>query len=135
MIHCLMLSKNAGIRLHTQTLIYFTPFLISIFQSIGHISDAIINPAITIGAIIIGKKSLPVAMVYFVAQMIGSILGYGLLKVIYKGRFSGVNVFTTCIIQYLYIPHAENIKYDLIKKYLVIRLLHQKFFCTAVFRL
>lgn len=53
-----------------------------IIQSIGHISDAHINPAITIGAVVLGKKSLQTASVYFVAQCLGAIMGYGLLKVV-----------------------------------------------------
>ncbi|KAH0550123.1 aquaporin-like isoform X1 [Cotesia glomerata] len=51
-------------------------------QSIGHISGAHINPAVTVGAVVMGKKSLTGACVYFVAQCLGAILGYGLLKVV-----------------------------------------------------
>lgn len=50
-------------------------------QSIGHISDAHINPAITVGAVVLGKKSLRMAAVYLVAQCLGAVMGYGLLKV------------------------------------------------------
>ncbi|XP_063979294.1 aquaporin AQPcic-like [Diachasmimorpha longicaudata] len=53
-----------------------------IIQSIGHISGAHINPAITVGAVILGKKSLPAASVYFLAQCLGAIVGYGMLKII-----------------------------------------------------
>ncbi|XP_003694175.1 aquaporin-like isoform X1 [Apis florea] len=51
-------------------------------QSIGHISGAHINPSITVAALILGKKSLPMSILYIIAQCIGAMLGYGLLKVI-----------------------------------------------------
>lgn len=53
-------------------------------QSIGHISDAHINPAITVGAVVLGKKSLQAASVYVVAQCLGAVMGYGLLKVCWR---------------------------------------------------
>lgn len=53
----------------------------SFSQSIGHISDAHINPAITIGSIVLGKKSLAVGIFYIFAQCAGAIVGYGFLKV------------------------------------------------------
>ncbi|XP_015115170.1 aquaporin [Diachasma alloeum] len=53
-----------------------------IIQSIGHISGAHINPAITVGSVVLGKKSLTAASVYFFAQCLGAIAGYGMLKVI-----------------------------------------------------
>ncbi|XP_008550663.1 aquaporin AQPAe.a isoform X1 [Microplitis demolitor] len=53
-----------------------------VIQSIGHISGAHINPAITVGAVVMGKMSLTKASVYFVAQCLGAILGFGLLKVV-----------------------------------------------------
>ncbi|XP_033221735.1 aquaporin AQPcic-like isoform X2 [Belonocnema kinseyi] len=53
-----------------------------VIQGIGHISGAHINPAITVGAIVLGKKSLPIAIIYIIAQLIGGILGYGLLKAV-----------------------------------------------------
>ncbi|KAK0176339.1 hypothetical protein PV328_000484 [Microctonus aethiopoides] len=53
-----------------------------ILQSIGHISGGHINPAITIGAVVMGKKSLMAASVYIFAQCLGGVLGYGLLKIV-----------------------------------------------------
>ncbi|XP_012543739.1 aquaporin isoform X3 [Monomorium pharaonis] len=53
-----------------------------VIQCIGHISQAHINPAVTVGAVILGKKTIPEALVYFVSQMIGATLGYGMLKVV-----------------------------------------------------
>ncbi|XP_043463460.1 aquaporin-like [Leptopilina heterotoma] len=51
-----------------------------IIQSIGHISAAHINPAITLGSVVLGKKSLPIAILYIFAQLVGAIIGFGLLK-------------------------------------------------------
>lgn len=52
---------------------------------LGHISGAHLNPAVTIGAVIIGLKSIPTGIAYIGAQIIGAIIGYGLLMVnIYK---------------------------------------------------
>lgn len=50
-------------------------------QCFGHISQAHVNPAITVGAVVLGKKTIPEALVYLVSQVIGAILGYGMLKV------------------------------------------------------
>lgn len=55
------------------------PFLF--LQCVGHISGAHINPAITVASVILGNKSLPIAGLYIVAQCLGGLIGYGLLKV------------------------------------------------------
>lgn len=49
---------------------------------LGHISGAHLNPAVTIGAVIIGLKTIPTGIVYFAAQMLGATVGYGLLKIV-----------------------------------------------------
>ncbi|XP_072761443.1 aquaporin AQPAe.a-like isoform X1 [Anoplolepis gracilipes] len=51
-------------------------------QCIGHISGADINPAITVATVILGRKSLLIAGLYIIAQCLGSLIGYGLLKTI-----------------------------------------------------
>lgn len=51
-------------------------------QCIGHISGAHINPSVTVAALILGKKSLPMAALYIIAQCLGALMGYGLLKAI-----------------------------------------------------
>lgn len=51
-------------------------------QSVGHISGAHINPAITVATVILGNKPLLMAGFYIVAQCLGSLVGYGLLKMI-----------------------------------------------------
>ena len=55
--------------------------VLSCLQSIGHISDAHVNPAITVGAVVLGKISLQKASIYFVSQCLGGIMGYGFIKV------------------------------------------------------
>lgn len=67
---------------HLQITLTFGLAVMVVIQCIGHISQAHINPAVTVGAIILGKKTIPEALVYFVSQMIGAILGYGMLKVV-----------------------------------------------------
>lgn len=56
-------------------------FVNEYLQCVGHISHAHVNPAITVGSVVLGQKSIVQAMVYIVAQCLGAILGYGLLKV------------------------------------------------------
>lgn len=51
-------------------------------QCVGHISGAHVNPAITVATVILGNKSLPMAGFYIIAQCLGSVIGYGLLKII-----------------------------------------------------
>lgn len=51
-------------------------------QCVGHVSGAYINPSITVAALILGKKSLPMCLLYIGAQCLGGLIGYGLLRVI-----------------------------------------------------
>ena len=48
---------------------------------LGHVSGAHLNPAVTIGAVIWGLKSIPTGLLYILAQFIGAIIGYGMLMV------------------------------------------------------
>lgn len=48
-------------------------------SSFGHISGAHMNPSVTLSAILWGSVSLPLAVMYVVAQCGGAIVGYGLL--------------------------------------------------------
>ncbi|KYN06884.1 PREDICTED: aquaporin AQPAe.a-like [Cyphomyrmex costatus] len=65
-----------------QTALSFGLTVNFIIMTIGHISGAHLNPAITIGAVIIGLKSIPTGVVYFLGQLIGAIVGYGMLKLL-----------------------------------------------------
>ncbi|KAF7382356.1 aquaporin AQPAea-like isoform X1 [Vespula maculifrons] len=53
-----------------------------IIMMLGHVSGAHLNPAVTIGAVIVGLKSIPTGTLYIVAQFIGATLGYGALKIV-----------------------------------------------------
>ena len=53
----------------------------TIAQSIGHISGCHINPAVTLGLFFGGKIGLINSILYIVAQLIGGLIGAGLLKV------------------------------------------------------
>lgn len=70
-------------------------------QCVGHISGAHLNPAITVAAVLLGNKSFPMAVFYIIAQCLGSLLGFGLLKMItplklmHTGDPSTINSFCT----------------------------------------
>lgn len=53
-----------------------------IIMMLGHVSGAHLNPAVTIGAVIVGLKSIPTGVSYVIAQFIGATLGYGVLMII-----------------------------------------------------
>ncbi|KAI4501300.1 hypothetical protein M0802_003673 [Mischocyttarus mexicanus] len=67
---------------HLQITLNFGLSVMIVIQCFGHISDAHVNPAITVGSVVLGKKTIPEALVYFLAQVLGSVLGYGMLKVV-----------------------------------------------------
>ncbi|XP_011495985.1 PREDICTED: aquaporin AQPAe.a-like [Ceratosolen solmsi marchali] len=67
---------------HLQITLNFGLTVLIIIQCFGHISNAHINPAITVGAVILGKKTVYEAFLYFIAQIFGTIVGFGLLKII-----------------------------------------------------
>jgi len=67
---------------HLQIALTFGFAVAVVIQCIGHISQAHVNPAVTVGAVILGKKTIPEALVYIVSQLIGAILGFGMLKVV-----------------------------------------------------
>lgn len=53
-----------------------------IIMMLGHVSGAHLNPAVTIGAVIVGLKSIPTGILYIIAQFIGASLGYGALQIV-----------------------------------------------------
>ncbi|XP_015600099.1 aquaporin AQPAe.a isoform X4 [Cephus cinctus] len=65
---------------HLQLTLSFGLTVMVVIQCFGHISHAHVNPAMTVGAVVVGKKSLQAGLVYLLAQTIGAVLGYGLLK-------------------------------------------------------
>lgn len=52
-----------------------------IIQCFGCCSGAHLNPAVTLASFIYNMLSLPMVIAYIVAQILGAICGYGLLKV------------------------------------------------------
>ncbi|XP_029179067.1 aquaporin AQPcic-like isoform X3 [Nylanderia fulva] len=67
---------------HLQITLTFGLTVMVVIQCIAHLSQAHINPAITVGAVVLGKKTIIEAVVYIISQFIGAILGYGMLKVV-----------------------------------------------------
>ncbi|XP_043252838.1 aquaporin AQPAe.a-like [Colletes gigas] len=53
-----------------------------LIMMLGHISGAHFNPAVTIGSVIVGIKTIPTGIVYIVGQFIGAVLGFGMLTVV-----------------------------------------------------
>ncbi|XP_017881506.1 aquaporin-like isoform X2 [Ceratina calcarata] len=67
---------------HFQIAVTFGLSVMIVVQSIGHISAAHVNPAITIGSVVLGLKTIPEGFVYILSQMLGGVIGYGMLKVV-----------------------------------------------------
>ena len=59
---------------------------------IGPISGCHINPAVSIAMFTAGRMSLKEAIGYIVSQLVGGIVGAGLLVLILKGKLSGYDV-------------------------------------------
>ncbi|XP_076276550.1 aquaporin AQPAn.G [Lasioglossum baleicum] len=53
-----------------------------LIMMLGHVSGAHLNPAVTIGAVIVGLKSIPTGIMYALGQFLGATLGYGVLMMI-----------------------------------------------------
>ncbi|XP_076653116.1 aquaporin-like isoform X1 [Halictus rubicundus] len=67
---------------HLQIALTFGLVVMLVIQSLGHISHAHVNPAITVGSIVLGKKTVSEGLVYLLSQLIGSVVGYGMLKMV-----------------------------------------------------
>jgi aquaporin Z len=59
---------------------------------IGHISGAHLNPAVTVSLWVAGRIRTEDVPGYIVAQLVGGIVGAGLLVVILKGKLAGYDV-------------------------------------------
>ena len=56
--------------------------VVSMAYAIGHISGCHINPAISIAMVVAGRMKTKEVMIYVVAQVIGAIIGAGILYLI-----------------------------------------------------
>lgn len=65
--------------------------LLAMVYVIGPISGCHINPAVTLGLLLCKKIETKAAIGYMVAQVLGAILGAGLLLLIAKGVAGGYN--------------------------------------------
>ncbi|XP_034476935.1 aquaporin AQPcic [Drosophila innubila] len=70
----------AGTDNHLQIVLNFGFAVLIAIQCFGCVSGAHLNPAVTVAAYIYDMVSLPMAFIYFVGQMLGAFIGYGLLK-------------------------------------------------------
>ena len=60
--------------------------------AIGPVSGAHINPAVTVAMLAAGRMSVRDAIGYVVAQLIGGIVGAGLLVLVVKGKIGGYDL-------------------------------------------
>ncbi len=66
-------------------------------QSLGHISGAHLNPAVTLGMLASCQISLLKAVMYIVAQMFGAALASGIVYGVTKGDALGLNTVSKLI--------------------------------------
>ncbi|XP_017793997.1 PREDICTED: aquaporin-like isoform X2 [Habropoda laboriosa] len=67
---------------HFQIALTFGLAVMIVIQCVGHISTAHVNPAITVGSVVLGIKTIPEGLVYLISQTIGAIIGFGMLKMV-----------------------------------------------------
>jgi aquaporin Z len=60
--------------------------VVAMAYAIGHISGCHINPAITIGMVVVGRMKASESIGYIIAQILGAIAGAGILFVIAGGK-------------------------------------------------
>ncbi|NWJ04929.1 MIP protein, partial [Crypturellus undulatus] len=51
----------------------------TLVQALGHVSGGHINPAVTVALVLVAQLSLPRALAYLLAQLLGALAGAGLL--------------------------------------------------------
>ncbi|MGH8123919.1 MAG: MIP family channel protein [Rudaea sp.] len=84
-------SPSAGV---VATALAFGLVMVIMAYAIGSISGAHINPAVTMGFLVSRRMSVPDAVSYWVAQVIGAIIGAWLLHVIFASiaNYSAVTI-------------------------------------------
>lgn len=71
---------SGGVANHLQIVLNFGFAVMFCIQIFAPLSGAHLNTAVTVAAIIFGKIDLAMGGIYFVAQALGSFMGFGLLK-------------------------------------------------------
>ncbi|CAH1402035.1 unnamed protein product [Nezara viridula] len=79
-------------------------------QSLGHVSGAHLNPAVTCGALVVGKVTIIRAALYIVAQCLGGIAGTGVLKAVTPTEFQQT-LGSTLVSEPLTIPQAIAVEF------------------------
>lgn len=70
-------------------------------QSLGHISGAHLNPAVTLGMLASCQISFLKAVMYIVAQMLGAAVASGIVYGVTKGEALGLNTVSSAFLFYL----------------------------------
>lgn len=104
---CMGCIPFGGTTNHLQIVLNFGFIIMSMIQVFGHISGAYINPSVTIAAVIYKKLTVKMAVLYFIAQMIGSFMGLGLLKVVIPSSFFNQNATTDDVGFCMTMPHSD----------------------------
>lgn len=96
---CLGLFANSS---HFESLaplqggIVFGFVVASIIFGIGHISDAHLNPAVTLCSYLLERISLKTAFFYFIAELLGSLFGFWLLKEVVPLKLFNIYAQNSC---------------------------------------
>lgn len=64
--------------------------VVAMAYAIGHISGCHINPAISIAMVAAGRMKMSEAVYYIVAQIVGAIIGTGILYILYTNHPGGI---------------------------------------------
>lgn len=78
---------------YSSQIVQFAPFTFGLaiamaIQMFGHISGAHFNPSVTIAALIMNKIDWILVPLYFISQLIGVFLGYGLIMLVTPPEFN-----------------------------------------------
>ncbi len=77
---------------HVGVALAFGLALLAMVYTIGPISGCHINPAVTVGILLVRKISTRDAIAYIVAQIVGAIIAAGLILLIARGAAGGYNL-------------------------------------------